>query len=103
MIDLLPLSIGIGLIVSLLFSEAFGLAFGHGLGVGLWERPILSRLYCLDNPVEFQEGMVIAVETYDGDEHDGARIEEEVVVTSTGIDIITKFPCEELIGCGGRY
>ena len=84
-------------------SEAFGLAFAHGLGVGLWERPVVSRLYSLDNPVELREGMVIAVETYYGDGPDGARIEEEVVITSTGFDVITKFPCEELIGCGGRY
>jgi Xaa-Pro aminopeptidase len=47
--------------------------------------------------------MVIAVETYDAEGMDGARIEEEVVVTSTGIDVITKFPCEELIGCGVNY
>jgi Xaa-Pro aminopeptidase len=84
-------------------SQAFGLAYAHGLGVGLWERPIVSRLYSLDHPVEFQEGMVIAVETYDAEGMDGARIEEEVVVTSTGIDVITKFPCEELIGCGVNY
>ena len=71
--------------------------------MGLWERPIISRLYSLDNPVELEEGMVIAVETYYGEGTDGARIEEEVVVTSTGIDVITKFPCEELIGCGGHY
>jgi Xaa-Pro aminopeptidase len=84
-------------------SQAFGLAYAHGLGVGLWERPIVSRLYSLDHPVEFQEGMVIAVETYDAEGMDGARIEEEVVVTSSGIDVITKFPCEELIGCGVNY
>ena len=30
----------------------------HGLGVGLWERPIISRLYSLDHPVELKEGMV---------------------------------------------
>ena len=84
-------------------SEALGLAFGHGLGVGLWERPIISRLYCLDHPVELEEGMVLAVETYDGEGVDGARIEQEVVVTSEGFDVITKFPCQELIGCGGNY
>ena len=84
-------------------SQAFGLAYAHGLGVGLWERPIVSRLYSLDHPVAFQEGMVIAVETYDAEGTDGARIEEEVVVTSSGIDVITKFPCEELIGCGVNY
>jgi len=84
-------------------SEAFGLAFGHGLGVGLWERPMISRLFSLDHPVELKEGMVIALETYGGEGTDGARIEEEVVVTSTGFDIITKFPCEELIACGANY
>lgn len=84
-------------------SEAFGLAFGHGLGVGLWERPVVSRLYSLDHPVELQEGMVIALETYCGEGSDGARIEEEVVVTADGRDVITKFPCDELIGCSGSY
>ena len=84
-------------------SEAFGLAFGHGLGVGLWERPVISRLYSLHHPLELREGMVIALETYCGEGTDGARIENEVVVTSTGIDVITKFPCEELIECGADY
>ena len=78
-------------------------AFGHGLGVGLWERPIVSRLYSLDHPVELEEGMVIALETYCGEGIDGARIEEEAVVTSDGVDIITKFPCDELIACGSTY
>jgi Xaa-Pro aminopeptidase len=84
-------------------SEAFGLAFGHGLGVGLWERPMITRLYSLDHPVELQQGMVIAVETYVGEGTDGARIEDEIVVTSDGCEIITKFPNEELIGCGATY
>jgi Xaa-Pro aminopeptidase len=84
-------------------SQVFGLAFGHGLGVGLWERPIISRLYSLEHPVELCEGMVLAIETYDGEGGDGARIEEEVVVTADGFELITKFPADELIGCGGKY
>jgi Xaa-Pro aminopeptidase len=81
-------------------SEAFGLAFAHGLGVGLWERPMVSRLFSLEHPVEFQEGMVIAIETYAGAGVDGARIEEELVITEDGNEVITKFPCDELIACG---
>ena len=27
----------------------------------------------------------------------------EVVVTADGFELITKFPCEELIACGGKY
>ncbi|MAE68010.1 MAG: aminopeptidase [Phycisphaeraceae bacterium] len=84
-------------------AEAFGLAFGHGIGVGLWEFPIISRLYSLDHPVEIEPGMVFALETYAGDGHDGARIEDELVVTEDGCEIITKFPAQELIGCGMSY
>ena len=31
--------------------EAFGLQFGHGLGLGLHERPIISRLNSLEHPI----------------------------------------------------
>lgn len=77
---------------------AFGLQFGHGLGLGLHERPIISRLNSLDNPVEIQEGMVFALETYcpASDGFSAARIEEEVVVTADGPQILTKFPAQEL-------
>jgi Xaa-Pro aminopeptidase len=77
---------------------AFGLQFGHGLGLGLHERPIISRLNSLDNPVEIQPGMVFALETYcpATDGFSAARIEEEVVVTEGGVHVITKFPAQEL-------
>ena len=84
-------------------SEAFGLAFGHGIGVGLWEFPIVSRLYSLENPVEIKPGMVFALETYAGEGCNGVRIEDEVVVTEDGKEIISKFPDDELIGCGMSY
>jgi Xaa-Pro aminopeptidase len=78
--------------------ECFGLQFGHGLGMNLHERPIISRLNSLDAPVEIQEGMVFALETYcpASDGRSAARIEEEVVVTADGADVITLFPAEEL-------
>ena len=78
--------------------EAFGLQFGHGLGMGLHERPIISRLNSLDNPIELQEGMVFALETYcpASDGQSAARIEEEVVVTADGCALLTLFPAEEL-------
>jgi Xaa-Pro dipeptidase len=77
---------------------AFGLQFGHGLGLALHERPIISRLTSLDAPMEIQQGMVFALETYcpAADGVSAARIEEEVVVTASGVEIITKFPAEEL-------
>jgi Xaa-Pro dipeptidase len=79
--------------------DAFGLQFGHGVGVGLHERPIISRLNSLDDPIEIKEGMVFALETYApaADGRSAARIEEEVVVTADGCKVITLFPCEELM------
>jgi Xaa-Pro dipeptidase len=79
--------------------DAFGLQFGHGVGVGLHERPIISRLNSIDAPIEIQEGMVFALETYApaADGRSAARIEEELVVTADGSKIITLFPCEELM------
>jgi Xaa-Pro aminopeptidase len=77
---------------------AFGLQFGHGLGLALHERPIISRLTSLDAPIEIQQGMVFALETYcpASDGISAARIEEEVVVTAAGVQILTRFPAEEL-------
>jgi Xaa-Pro aminopeptidase len=79
--------------------EAFALQFGHGLGVALHERPIISRLNSLKDPVEIKEGMVFALETYcpADDGHSAARIEEELVVTAEGHEVITLFPAEELM------
>jgi Xaa-Pro aminopeptidase len=78
--------------------ECFGLQFGHGVGLGLHERPIISRLNSLDHPVELLEGMVIALETYcpATDGISAARIEEEVVITADGPVVITHFPSDEL-------
>jgi Xaa-Pro dipeptidase len=79
--------------------DAFGLQFGHGVGVGLHERPIISRLNSFDDPIELKEGMLFALETYcpASDGRSAARIEEEVVVTAEGPRVITLFPCEELM------
>ena len=83
----------------------FGLQFGHGIGVGLYEPPMISRVHSLDHPVEIEEGMVFALETYCAatDGRSAARIEEEVVVTATGCEVITRFPAEELLVAGRTY
>jgi Xaa-Pro aminopeptidase len=85
--------------------SCFGLQFGHGLGVGLYEAPMISRVHSLDHPIEIEEGMVFALETYcpASDGESAARIEEEVVVTATGHRVITKFPAQELLVCGKTY
>ena len=84
---------------------AFGLQFGHGLGVGLYEFPMISRLHSVDAPAEIEEGMVFALETYcpASDGRSAARIEEEVIVTPTGPQVITRFPADELLVAGRQY
>ncbi|WP_341977898.1 Xaa-Pro peptidase family protein [Microbacterium sp. LWO13-1.2] len=84
---------------------AFALQYGHGVGLSIWEKPIFSRLTSFDHPEELKEGMVFALETYwpSADGWGAARIEEEVVVTATGCEVITKFPAEELLIAGPRY
>lgn len=81
--------------------EAFANQFGHGLGLGLWELPIISRAFSLDHPYPIKKNMVFALETYAGQRGGkyGVRIEEEVIVTSTGHEVITKYPVNELIVC----
>jgi Xaa-Pro aminopeptidase len=85
--------------------QAFALQYGHGVGLSVWEKPIFSRLTSLDNPEVLEEGNVFALETFwpGKDGWSAARIEEEVVVTATGCEVITRFPAEELIVAGQRY
>ncbi|GAA1035351.1 M24 family metallopeptidase [Virgisporangium ochraceum] len=84
---------------------AFALQYGHGVGLSIWEKPIFSRLVSLDHPEVLEEGMVFALETYwpSADGVGAARIEEELVVTADGAEVITKFPAEELLVAGRRY
>src|SRR6184192_753510 len=85
---------------------AFALQYGHGVGLSIWEKPIFSRLVSFDHPEEIQEGMVFALETFwpASDGWSAARIEEQLVVTATGAEVITRFPAEKLlITAGGQY
>jgi Xaa-Pro aminopeptidase len=84
---------------------AFALQYGHGVGLSIWEKPIFSRLVSLDHPEVLETGMVFALETYwpASDGWGAARIEEELVVTETGAEVITKFPAESLLVAGQRY
>jgi len=78
--------------------DAFGLNFCHGLGLGLHERPLVSRLNSLKEPIELKVGMVFAVETYcpASDGYSAARIEEEVILTPAGPKVISLYPAQEL-------
>jgi len=84
---------------------AFALQYGHGIGLSIWEKPVFSRLVSYAEPQVIEEGMVFALETFwpASDGWSAARIEEELVVTATGCEVITRFPAEELLVAGQRY
>jgi Xaa-Pro dipeptidase len=81
---------------------AFALQFGHGVGLSIWEKPVISHLVSGDHPEVIEEGMVFALETFwpASDGWSAARIEEEVVVTADGCEVITRYPAEELLVAG---
>jgi Xaa-Pro aminopeptidase len=85
---------------------AFALQYGHGVGLSIWEKPIFSRLVSFDYPETIREGMVFALEMFwpATDGWSAARIEEQLVVTKNGCEVITRFPAEELlVTAGGQY
>jgi Xaa-Pro aminopeptidase len=71
--------------------------FAHSIGLSLYEGMWISRAYSLDYPVELQEGMYFACETFAG--HPGleqtVRLEENLLVTKDGPVIFTKHPFDE--------
>ncbi len=83
----------------------FALQYGHGIGLAIWEKPVISRLVSLDHPYTIEPGMVFALETFwpSTDGWSAARIEEEIVVTETGHQVITRFPANELLIAGRHY
>jgi Xaa-Pro aminopeptidase len=84
---------------------AFALQYGHGIGLAIWEKPVISRLVSLEHSYEIKPGMVFALETFwpSTDGWSAARIEEEIVVTETGHEVITRFPAEQLMVAGAHY
>ena len=71
--------------------------FAHSIGLSLYEGMWISRAYSLDYPVELEENMYFASETFAG--HPGleqtVRLEENLLVTKDGPVIFTKHPFDE--------
>lgn len=76
------------------YGEYFTHRLGHGLGISVHEFPSIHG----ENDMELVEGMVFTIEP--GIYHPditGVRIEDDVVVTSNGVEVLTKFTKELVI------
>jgi Xaa-Pro aminopeptidase len=84
-------------IVAAGYGDRFGHGLGHGIGLEVHEKPTLSPR----SEDVLQSGMVVTVEPgiyIPG--YGGVRIEDDVLVTSAGNEILTGFPKDELIEVG---
>ena len=81
--------------------EVLASEIGHGIGLGTstgYDIPIVNRLWSFDHPQVFEEGMTLAVECREGETRvGGVRLENMLVVTKNGAEIMDYFPREEIL------
>ncbi len=82
--------------------EVLASEIGHGIGMGgpggNYDIPIINRLWSLKHPQPIEQGMAIAVECREGEHRvGGVRLENMLVVTKDGAEIIDHFPRDEIL------
>jgi Xaa-Pro aminopeptidase len=76
-------------------TDPVGVVGGHGIGLELWERPLIKEHTDPDEDVSLRPGMVLCLEPILAPPHpDGGLagifvFEQQVLVTSTGCDVLS--------------
>lgn len=89
-------------------AEVLTIEIGHGLGMPVlspcimsYGMPVINRQWSLQHPQPFEKGMVIAYESLEGEHRvNGARLEDMVVITDDGAEMMDHFPRDEIIVVG---
>ncbi|MFC1951913.1 M24 family metallopeptidase [Chloroflexota bacterium] len=73
--------------------ELLTMEIGHGIGLGKFEKPIINRQWSLKYPQVFEEGMIMGIESREGEPRvGGVRLENMVLVTKDGAEILDHMP-----------
>ena len=72
--------------------------FAHGIGLNMYEMPVITRQWSFKCPQVFEVGNCMAVESREGEWRvGGARLEDMIVVTENGAEIVNRTPRDEII------
>ena len=70
------------------------LQFGHGIGLDIHEPPTMD-CFSTKDPALIKPNMTLAVETYAHDETQGVRLEQNILVTGNGYELLSTYPLGE--------